>query len=328
MSAVILLVIVIAWAVVLVPTLLRRHDAVSESRSVDRFEKAMRVLSRKPEPAGAAREVVMPRRTAAATVTVNGTTAWSDAPVATREALLRTRDAAAIPALSSQVVPSSPSSQPAPSSQRALPSQPALPSQDAPSSEAAQRGLDTSTSSRRLARCRRTLLVLAVLPLPLLAAALLVSPWLWSIQAAADVALAGFVVHLRQESARRQARRERRALLARRAKEAEREGASTAVQVRPPAWSSSSAYARAATPPERLRQSVAESTEVVIEKQSDGSWLPVPVPVPTYVTAPPAPPRRATTAAEPVEQRPDPTEQQAEPQVEAIGAQRRKAVNE
>lgn len=316
MSAVILLVIVIAWAVVLVPTLLRRHDAVSESRSVDRFEKAMRVLSRKPEPAGAAREVVMPRRTAAATVTVNGTTAWSDAPVATREALLRTRDAAAIPALSSQVVPSSPSSQPA------------LPSQDAPSSEAAQRGLNTSTSSRRLARCRRTLLVLAVLPLPLLAAALLVSPWLWPIQAAADVALAGFVVHLRQESARRQARRERRALLARRAKEAEREGASTAVQVRPPAWSSSSAYARAATPPERLRQSVAESTEVVIEKQSDGSWLPVPVPVPTYVTAPPAPPRRPTTAAEPVEQRPDPTEQQAEPQVEAIGAQRRKAVNE
>ena len=57
MSAVILAVIVIMWAVVLVPMWLRRHDAATESRSVDRFSTAMRVLSRR-----SSRDVVVPRR--------------------------------------------------------------------------------------------------------------------------------------------------------------------------------------------------------------------------------------------------------------------------
>ena len=77
MSAVILAVIVIMWAVVLVPMWLRRHDAATESRSVDRFSAAMRVLSRRqPSSSGSARYVLMPRRTASApSVHVSGAAA-------------------------------------------------------------------------------------------------------------------------------------------------------------------------------------------------------------------------------------------------------------
>jgi uncharacterized membrane protein len=46
-SAVIYAAIVVMWAVVLVPMWLRRHDAATESRSVDRFSTAMRILSRR-----------------------------------------------------------------------------------------------------------------------------------------------------------------------------------------------------------------------------------------------------------------------------------------
>lgn len=60
-SGVIYAVIVVLWAVVLVPMWLRRHDEVSESRSVDRFQGAMRTLSRRGGWGGD-REVVMPPR--------------------------------------------------------------------------------------------------------------------------------------------------------------------------------------------------------------------------------------------------------------------------
>lgn len=75
MSAVILAVIVVMWAVVLVPMWLRRHDAATESRSVDRFSAAMRVLSRRQPSSGTARYVLMPRRQAAAAVHVSGAAA-------------------------------------------------------------------------------------------------------------------------------------------------------------------------------------------------------------------------------------------------------------
>jgi uncharacterized membrane protein len=86
-SAVILAVIVIMWAVVLVPMWLRRHDAATESRSVDRFSAAMRVLSRRqPAAAGTARYVLMPRRDSAASVHVSGAAAIPPLPVAPRRA--------------------------------------------------------------------------------------------------------------------------------------------------------------------------------------------------------------------------------------------------
>jgi hypothetical protein len=74
-SAVILAVIVIMWAVVLVPMWLRRHDAATESRSVDRFSTAMRVLSRRPTGSADRRYVLMPKRDSRASVHVSGASA-------------------------------------------------------------------------------------------------------------------------------------------------------------------------------------------------------------------------------------------------------------
>ena len=62
MSAVIYAAIVVMWAVVLVPMWLRRHDAATESRSVERFSTAMRTLSRRTHATPGRRYVVMPRR--------------------------------------------------------------------------------------------------------------------------------------------------------------------------------------------------------------------------------------------------------------------------
>ncbi len=54
-------VIAALWAIVLLPIWLRRHDEVAESRSVDRFQGAMRTLSRR-NPSAAPREVFVPHR--------------------------------------------------------------------------------------------------------------------------------------------------------------------------------------------------------------------------------------------------------------------------
>jgi membrane protein implicated in regulation of membrane protease activity len=61
-SAVIYAAIVVMWAVVLVPMWLRRRDAATESRSVERFSTAMRTLSRRTHATPGRRYVVMPRR--------------------------------------------------------------------------------------------------------------------------------------------------------------------------------------------------------------------------------------------------------------------------
>src|SRR3954463_11690600 len=60
------------WAVVLVPMWLRRHDANTESRSVDRFSTAMRVLSRRSSASPDRRYVLMPKREVATDVHVSG----------------------------------------------------------------------------------------------------------------------------------------------------------------------------------------------------------------------------------------------------------------
>ena len=84
MSAVILAVIVIMWAVVLVPMWLRRHDAATESRSVDKFSAAMRVLSRRPSSAGSERYILMPPRPVPAAASVHVSGAAAPRPAAPR----------------------------------------------------------------------------------------------------------------------------------------------------------------------------------------------------------------------------------------------------
>lgn len=56
------LVIAIMWAVVLVPMWLKRHDEAQESRSADRFARAMGTLRRGSAAAAPQREVLMPTR--------------------------------------------------------------------------------------------------------------------------------------------------------------------------------------------------------------------------------------------------------------------------
>jgi len=57
MSSTILMVIVLVvmWLVVLVPMFVRRHDETTESRSMERFATAMRVLSRRTHPSSSSR---------------------------------------------------------------------------------------------------------------------------------------------------------------------------------------------------------------------------------------------------------------------------------
>lgn len=97
MSAVILAVIVIMWAVVLVPMWLRRHDAATESRSVDKFSAAMRVLSRRQAASGSARYVLMPRRQSSApSVHVSGAAAPRPAPRPSRPVTPRRKASLAV----------------------------------------------------------------------------------------------------------------------------------------------------------------------------------------------------------------------------------------
>jgi hypothetical protein len=55
-------VIVVMWAVVLIPMWLRRHDETEETRSVDRFSQAMHTLSRRETASKEKKYVVMPTR--------------------------------------------------------------------------------------------------------------------------------------------------------------------------------------------------------------------------------------------------------------------------
>jgi hypothetical protein len=54
-------VIIVMWAAYFIPRWLRRHEELSESRSVEKFDNAMRILSRR-EPTPDQRYVVMPPR--------------------------------------------------------------------------------------------------------------------------------------------------------------------------------------------------------------------------------------------------------------------------
>jgi hypothetical protein len=63
LSAVIFVVLAVAWAVYLIPKALKHHDEVARTRSIDRFSTAMRVLARRePVSRGDARLVLTPVR--------------------------------------------------------------------------------------------------------------------------------------------------------------------------------------------------------------------------------------------------------------------------
>jgi hypothetical protein len=143
------------------------------------------------------------------------------------------------------------------------------------------------TRRRMLRRRRRTLLMLFLLASASGAVAVSVSPAFWGIEALADLLLVSYVGWLRQQVRRERARRLRRSALNARAVPAPfpapidrlRPRRSTQVTSDPPAKRraerSGTRAADAANPPDAVAAGVA----------SGGSWEPVPVPVPTYVTA-------------------------------------------
>ncbi len=130
----------------------------------------------------------------------------------------------------------------------------------------------TAARERMLRRRRRTLAVLASTTLLAAPAALALSPWLWLAQVPATLLLVGYVGWLRTQVRREYERRTRRAALFGEAAAAAPAPASHAV-----------------------RRSGRVAAAVAAEEAaaaSDRSWRPVPVPTPTYVTAPVA--RRRT----------------------------------
>jgi hypothetical protein len=124
----------------------------------------------------------------------------------------------------------------------------------------------TAARERMLRRRRRTLAVLAGITVLGAPAALALSSWLWLAQVPATLMLAGYVGWLRAQVRREYERRTRRAALF--------GEAATAAPAPAP---------HAARRPSRIAAAVAaeEAAEV-----ADRSWRPVPVPTPTYVTAP------------------------------------------
>jgi hypothetical protein len=124
----------------------------------------------------------------------------------------------------------------------------------------------TAARERMLRRRRRTLSTLAATAVIAAPAALTLSSWLWLVQVPATLLLAGYVGWLRAQVRREHERRTRRAAL----------------------FGGSAATEHAVRRPSRVAVAGAQEAPAV----PDRSWRPVPVPAPTYVTAPVA--RRRT----------------------------------
>ena len=252
MSAVIYAAIVVMWAVVLVPMWLRRHDAATEARSVDRFSTAMRTLSRRTTSAPGRRYVVMPRRSeGGVSVHVSGA-------------------AAAEPPRREQVT----------ARVSAPPPRPAQPQRPArPAAKPARRRPQKSLIARR----RRMMLgVLAVTFVTFVLAVAGVCPWL--LQLVFDLLLVAFCIHLRAQARRSAAvsRQRRRVTAAIPRPSAPSRPEHVAAPATAPAAEMQAPVAEpvAATGTDDL------TTQVVTDEQT---WDPIPVPRPTYTMKPPAP---------------------------------------
>lgn len=218
-SGLILLVIVGAWLAVLVPMALRSHDASSSLSSVDRFNDAMRVLSRREQTGrGSARSFVLP----------------------------------------------APPAEPAP-------------------------GIPVAV------RRRRVLLTLVALAAFTLFVGLLGSAWGYGLFVVFAALTSAYVVHLRQQTLRKQERAYRDAM---------RQDESSWVRDDGSAWGHADRPTRrVAGVPERMPARPAPLTAPLpapaaryedpqpVAASAAGTWDPVAFPVPTYVTAPVAPPR-------------------------------------
>ena len=169
---------------------------------------------------------------------------------------------------------------------------------------------------RMLHRRRRTLLVLQVAAGLSCGGALIVTAWFWVPQLFATAFLAGYIGWLRQQVRRERARRLRRAAL---------HAKSAPAPFLAALWPAQPDYAalRDARPPAARRASEpnpARSHSPAPTATADGGWRPVRVPVPTYVTKPPARPTDPVASLDD-----DPTLADIDPTAEPF--ERRRAAN-
>lgn len=275
-SGLIYAVIVGAWAAYLVPMWLRRQDELNEARPTERFSTAIRLLSgRAGMERRYAKELKERDRTA------EGPTPDVDPDAETEH--LSSVDVRAFSAPAARTEARLELPEPAPDPEPG----PARPGTGA-AAERARRG-------KVLARRRRTTtLLFAAFTLGAVVAAVGGVAFLWA-PAVPALLLSAYIVHLRIQERRRFVY-----VMDRRRAEA---AAARLRESRRPAPTPEPApdASQAPSPQEADRRALVEQTDHAewVDQQRDrgpargGSWDPVPVPLPTYVTAPVAP--RATS---------------------------------
>ncbi|MET9672321.1 gephyrin-like molybdotransferase receptor GlpR [Streptomyces sp. NPDC006482] len=269
-SGLIYAVIVGAWAAYLVPMWLRRQDELNEARPTERFSTAIRLLSGR---AGMERRYA--KELKERDLTAEGPTPDVDPDAETEHLSSVDVRAFSAPAARTEARLELPEPEPEPASAPA----PARPATGA-AAERARRG-------KVLARRRRTTtLLFAGFTLGAVVAAVGGVPFLWA-PAVPALLLSSYIVHLRVQERRRfvyvMDRRRAEAAAARL-----RESRRPTPTPEP---------APEASPQEAGRRALVEQTdhaEWVDQQRERGpargdSWEPVPVPLPTYVTAPVAP---------------------------------------
>ncbi|MFJ4870593.1 gephyrin-like molybdotransferase receptor GlpR [Streptomyces sp. NPDC088757] len=274
-SGLIYAVIVGAWAAYLVPMWLRRQDELNEARPTERFSTAIRLLSgRAGMERRYAKELKERDRTA------QGPTPDVDPDAATEHLDSVDVRAFSAPAARTEARLELPDRDPEPA--------PAAPGTERGAAERARRG-------KALARRRRTTIVLFLaFTLGAVVAAVGGVPFLWA-PAVPALLLSAYIVHLRIQERRRFVYvmdRRRAEAAAARLRESRRPAPTPEPEADP-----APATAPALSPQEADRRALVEQTdhaEWVDQQRERGpargdSWDPVPVPLPTYVTAPVAP---------------------------------------
>ncbi|MFD9820444.1 divisome protein SepX/GlpR [Streptomyces violascens] len=303
-SGLIYAVIVGAWAAYLVPMWLRRQDELNEARPTERFSTAIRLLSgRSAMERRYAKELSQRATEEAAPEASPGTP--PDAltePLATPGESTGARES---------VVPPARAAHPARPERHERPEPPA-PRRERPANLASAERARRAQRSAVLARRRRTTVVLFLaFTLGAVVAGVGGLEFLWA-PAVPAALLSAYIVHLRIQERRRFAftmDRRRAEAAAQRLRESRPRARATApgteaddeAESHHPAPVPEPAPAPALSPQEAGRRALVEQTdhqEWVDQQRERGpergaSWEPVPVPLPTYVTAPVAP--RATS---------------------------------
>ncbi len=302
-SGLIYAVIVGAWAAYLVPMWLRRQDELNEARPTERFSTAIRLLSGR---------AAMERRYARELQERDAEEAPGDMdPDAVTDRLesVDVRAFSAPPARTEARLRDPAPSGPGPDRPRERPARPASGRREAGRLSGAEAERERRRRSQVLARRRRTTTVLFLaFTLGAVVAAVGGLRFLWA-PAVPAVLLSAYIVHLRGQERRRfvftmDRRRAEAAAQRLRENRPRRHQSTSSAAAEPDEEPEAPAPVPTVSPQEAGRRALVEQTdhaEWVDQQRERGpaqgdSWEPVPVPLPTYVTAPVAP--RATGGVE------------------------------